>query len=51
LKEADGGKTLEVFLSGKLVKEDYATFVSAVDRAIAAHGKIRMLVVMHDFHS
>ena len=50
LKGADGGKTLEVFLTGKLVKEDYATFVPAVDKAIAADEKIRMLVVMHDFH-
>ena len=50
LIESDGGKTLEVFLTGKLVKEDYATFVPAVDKAIAAHGKLRMLVVMHDFH-
>jgi len=32
------------------VKEDYATFVPAVDKAIAADEKIRMLVVMHDFH-
>ena len=50
LKETDGGKTLEVFLRGNLVKEDYATFVPAVDRALAMHDKIRMLVVMHDFH-
>jgi hypothetical protein len=50
LIESDGGNTLEVFLTGKLVKEDYATFVPAVDTAIAAHGKLRMLVVMHDFH-
>lgn len=50
LKETDGGRTLEVFVTGKLVKEDYNTFVPAVDKAIAAHGKIRMLVVMHDFH-
>ena len=50
LKETDDGRTLEVFLTGKLVKEDYNTFVPAVDRAIAAHGKIRMLAVMHDFH-
>jgi hypothetical protein len=50
LKESDGGRILEVFLTGKVVKEDYATFVPAVDRAIAAHRKIRMLVVMRDFH-
>jgi hypothetical protein len=50
LKEADGGKTLDVFVTGKLVKEDYETFVPAVDQAVAAHGKIRMLIVMHEFH-
>jgi hypothetical protein len=50
LNEADGGKTLEVFLTGKLSKEDYDTFVPAVDQAIKAQGKIRMLAVMHDFH-
>jgi SpoIIAA-like len=50
LKQSDDGKTLEVFVTGKIVKEDYTTFVPAVDRAVAAHGKIRMLMVMHDFH-
>ncbi len=50
VKEADGGRFLEISLTGKLVKEDYDTFVPAVDRAIQQHGKIRMLVVMHDFH-
>ncbi len=50
LKEADGGKTLEITLAGKLVREDYDTFVPTVERAIETHGKIRMLVVMHDFH-
>ena len=50
LKETDGGRTLELFVTGKLMKEDYAIFVPAVDNAIAAHGKIRMLIVMHEFH-
>lgn len=50
LKETDAGKLLEVSLTGKLVKEDYDTFVPAVDAAIKAHGKLRMLVGMHDFH-
>jgi hypothetical protein len=50
LKESDGGKTLEVFLTGKLIKEDYNKFVPAVDQAIRTHGNIRMLAVMHDFH-
>ncbi len=50
LKQSDDGKTLEVFVTGKLVREDYTTFVPAVDGAVAARGKIRMLMVMHDFH-
>ncbi len=44
------GQYLEVTLSGKLAKEDYAKFVPVVEAAIKEHGKVRMLVVMHDFH-
>ncbi len=50
LKETNGGKVLEVQLTGKLAKEDYEHFVPAVERLVKAHGKIRMLVEMHDFH-
>lgn len=50
LKELDNGKLLEVHLTGKLLKEDYETFVPAVERLVKQHGKIRMLVEMHDFH-
>jgi len=50
LEEKDGGKILKVRLSGKLVTEDYEKFVPAVDRLVKQHGKIRMLVEMHDFH-
>lgn len=50
LNEKNGGKLLEVQLSGKLVKEDYALFVPTVERLIKEHGKIRMLVKMLDFH-
>ena len=50
LKDTAAGRILEVSLTGKLVKEDYATFVPAVDKAISEGGKLRMLVVMHDFH-
>jgi hypothetical protein len=46
----DSGKALEVSLSGKLAKEDYETFVPAVARLVEQHGKIRLLVMMHDFH-
>ena len=37
-------------LSGKLHDEDYKHFVPAVDAAIAAHGKVRLLSWFHDFH-
>jgi hypothetical protein len=47
--EADG-KVLVVQLSGKLGKEDYQRFVPEVERQIQQHGKIRLLVRMHDFH-
>jgi SpoIIAA-like len=50
LEEKNGGKLLEVSLTAKLVKEDYETFVPVVERLVKQHGKIQMLVVMHDFH-
>ena len=50
LKETNGGKVLEIQLTGKLAKEDYEHFVPAVERLVKDHGKIRLLVEMHDFH-
>jgi hypothetical protein len=50
LKETNGGKVLEVFLTGKVTKEDYDNFVPAVERLVNEHGKIRVLVEMHNFH-
>jgi len=50
LEEKSGGKTLEVALMGTLVGEDYELLVPAVKGLVERHGKIRMLVVMHDFH-
>jgi hypothetical protein len=50
LSEQAGGKVIEVRLSGKLHKDDYQHFGPAVERTVAAHGKVRMLVEMHDFH-
>ncbi len=44
------GKVLEVDLSGKLTKEDYAEFVPEIERLIEKHGKIRILILMRDFH-
>jgi hypothetical protein len=48
--EPAGGKLVEVRLSGKLHKADYEHFVPEVEKAIAANGKIRVLMEMHDFH-
>src|ERR1700677_4411284 len=50
LHEEAGGKIIEVKLSGKLTKEDYEDFLPEVERLIKQHGKVRMLVKMHDFH-
>ncbi len=49
LQEEAAGKLLVIRLSGKLTTEDYQHFVPEVDRLIREHGKIRMLVHMHDF--
>jgi hypothetical protein len=50
LEEAAAGKVLVVNLSGKLSKADYQHFVPEVERLIEQHGKLRLLVRMHDFH-
>ncbi len=50
LNEMNGGKVLEVLLSGKLVKEDYEQFGPAVERLVTTQGTIKMLVEIHNFH-
>jgi hypothetical protein len=50
LREEAGGKILEIGMSGKLTKQDYERFVPEVERLIGQHGKLRLLVRMHDFH-
>jgi hypothetical protein len=50
LKETNGGKTLEIQLTGKLTNEDYEQLVPAVERLVKEHGRIRILVEMRDFH-
>lgn len=44
------GKTLAFKMSGKLHDEDYQHFVPIVETAIGAHGKIRLLAQLEDFH-
>ncbi|OYP33050.1 STAS/SEC14 domain-containing protein [Rhodopirellula sp. MGV] len=48
--EVDGGKTIEVHLTGKLSGADYEHFVPLTEHRIEQYGKIRLLVVFSDFH-
>jgi hypothetical protein len=50
ISEIAGGKTIEVQITGKLTKEAYETFVPMTEKRIEEYGKVRFLVVMHDFH-
>jgi hypothetical protein len=47
--EVTHGRVLEVDLHGKLTRRDFDQFVPETERLIARHGKIRLLVTMHDF--
>jgi hypothetical protein len=47
--ESDG-KLLIVTMIGRLQQRDYANFVSTVDAAVSRHGKVRILLEMHNFH-
>ena len=44
------GKQVEVRLSGKLTKEAYAKLVPVVDQQIKEFGKLRILLILDDFH-
>ena len=50
LLEENEGKILIIHATGTLTREDYAQFVPEVNRLVQKHGKISMLVEMHDFH-
>lgn len=50
LREEAAGKNLVVRASGKLSKQDYERFLPEVERLIKAHGKLRILLELHDFH-
>ena len=50
IHEEGEGKIFTIKLSGKLTKQDYEHFVPETERCIKQHGKLRMLVQMHDFH-
>jgi len=44
------GNVLEVHVTGKLERQDYEKFVPDTERLIKQYGKIRVLMVMDDFH-
>ncbi len=44
------GNVMEVHLNGKLTKEDYDRFVPETEELIRQHEKIRLLVILDDFH-
>jgi hypothetical protein len=50
LTQEQGGKVFAVRISGRLTAEDYERFVPEVEAAIRQHGKIRVLLELHDFH-
>ena len=50
LNEVIGTNLLIVHASGKLAKEDYLYLSPAIERLVQAHGKVRLLFDMTDFH-
>ena len=50
LSEENGGKVLNIHVSGKLEKADYEHFVPEFERLVRQHGKLRVLFDMTDFH-
>ena len=50
LNEENGGKLLDVHVSGKLAKADYEHFVPEFERLLRQHGKLRLLFNMTGFH-
>jgi len=49
-KQDSATRTIEVTVSGKLVKEDYAHFVPMLEDLIRQWGKVRVLFIMQEFH-
>ena len=50
LKEYNEGKSIDIHVSGKLVKDDYEHFVPEFEWLVGLHGKLRVLFDMTDFH-
>lgn len=50
LQTKQGGKVIHVHASQKLERDDYEQLSPYVEGQIQHHGKIRVLLVLHDFH-
>jgi len=50
ISEHAEGKIIEIEVTGKLSKEAYEAFLPATEAKIKEFGKVRMLVILHDFH-
>ncbi len=50
MQEEPGSNLVTMTLSGKLVKDDYSEFVPQIEALMQKVGKIRILLVMEDFH-
>jgi len=50
VQKTETNNVVEIHLSGKLTKEDYSHFVPEMEALIQEWGKIRVLMVMKDFH-
>ncbi|GAA4468079.1 STAS/SEC14 domain-containing protein [Novipirellula rosea] len=50
ITETNDGQLIEVELTGKLTGTDYDRFVPLTEQRIEQHGKIRLIVVLTDFH-
>lgn len=50
IKEAETGNIIEITLTGKLTRDAYETFVPQIEQQLRENGKLRMLVLLQDFH-
>ena len=50
LHEEGGGRILDVHASGELTTDDYARLRPELERLIQEHGRISILIELHDFH-
>jgi hypothetical protein len=50
LHETGEGRILKIRVTGRLTRQDYGEFIPEIERMIAHHGKIRILLEMDDFH-